>query len=127
MPVSQSPTEEAEQMGAATDEFFEGLSQRGHDPLLETTTGTVRLDLTKNGKVERWLLTIDKGDVDVSHRRTAPDCTVIAPAELFDRIASGEENAFAAALRGDVVVGGDTKLLVRLQRLFPSPPRRKRR
>lgn len=113
-------------MGAST-EFFEELRKRGHEPLLETTTGTVRLDLTKNGKVDRWLLTIDKGDIDVSHRRATPDCTVIAPAELFDRIASGEENAFAAALRGEVVVDGDTKLLVRLQRLFPSPPRRKRR
>ena|SRR5215813_5561583 len=114
-------------MGAATTEFFEGLSKRGHDPLLETTTGTVRVDLAKNGKVERWLVTIDKGDVEVSHRRGESDCTVSAPADLFDRIASGEENAFAAALRGEVVVGGDTKLLVRLQRLFPSPPRRKRR
>jgi putative sterol carrier protein len=114
-------------MGAATTEFFEALGKRGHDPLLETTTGTVRLDLTKNGKVERWFLAIDKGDIEVSHRRSAGDCIVSAPAELFDRIASGEENAFAAALRGDVIVGGDTKLLVRLQRLFPSPPRRKRR
>ena len=114
-------------MGAATTEFLEGLGNRGHEQLLETTTGTVRLDLTKNGKVERWLVTIDKGDVDVSHRRGASDCTVIAAAELFDRIASGEANAFAAALRGELIVGGDTKLLVRLQRLFPSPPRKKRR
>ena len=114
-------------MGAATTEFFEELGKRGHDPLLETTTGTVRVELAKNGKMERWFLTIDKGDVDVSHRKGASDCTVSAPADLFDRIASGEENAFAAALRGEVVVGGDTKLLVRLQRLFPSPPRKGRR
>jgi len=114
-------------MGAATTDFFEGLSRRGHEPLLETTTGTIRVDLAKNGKVEHWLLAIDHGDVDVSARRAATDCTVTAPAELFDRIASGEENAFAAALRGDVVIDGDSKLLVRLQRLFPSPARRKQR
>jgi putative sterol carrier protein len=114
-------------MGAATTEFFDGLSERGHEPLLETTSGTIGLDLAKNGKVEHWVITIDKGDVAVSHRRGATDCTVSAPAELFDRIATGEENAFAAALRGDVIVGGDSKLLVRVQRLFPSPPRRKRR
>jgi putative sterol carrier protein len=114
-------------MGAATTEFFEELGKRGHDPLLQTTSGTVRVDLGKNGKVERWLIKIDNGDIEVSHRREAGDCTISAPADLFDRIATGEENAFAAALRGDVVVGGDTKLLVRLQRLFPSPPRRKRR
>ena len=114
-------------MGAATTEFFGGLNKRGHDPMLESTSGTVRVDLGKNGKVERWLITIDKGDIEVSHRRAASDCIVRAPADLFDRIATGEENAFAAALRGDMEVGGDTKLLVRLQRLFPSPPRRKRR
>ena len=109
-------------MGAATTEFFEGLSQREHEPLLETTRGTIRVDLSRNGKVERWLVAIDKGHVDVSHRRSATDCTISAPAALFDRIASGEENAFAAALRGEVVIQGDSRLLVRLQRLFPSPP-----
>jgi putative sterol carrier protein len=114
-------------MGAATTEFFEGLGTRGHEPLLETTSGTIRVDLAKNGKVERWHVSIDKGDVDVSHRRDATDCTISAPAELFDRIASGEENAFAAALRGDVIISGDSKLLVRMQRLFPSPPKRKKR
>ena|SRR5690349_4216635 len=113
-------------MGAATTDFFEGLSTRGHEPLLEMTRGTISVDLTKNGKVERWLLAIDNGDVDVSHRRTATDCTIRAPAALFDQIASGKENAFAAALRGDVVIEGDSRLLVRLQRLFPSPPRGER-
>jgi putative sterol carrier protein len=114
-------------MGAATSEFFGGLGNHGHEPLLETTTGTVSVELTKNGKVERWLLAIDKGVVDVSHRRAKADCTIRASAALFDRIARGEENAFAAALRGDVVIEGDSKLLVRLQRLLPSPPRAGRR
>ncbi len=109
-------------MGAATTEFFEGLSSRGHEPLLEKTSGTIGVDLSKNGKVERWRLAIDNGEVEVSHRRGATDCTVRAPAALFDRIASGEENAFAAALRGEVIIEGDSKLLVRLHRLFPSPP-----
>lgn len=114
-------------MGAATTEFLEGLDERGHELLLETTSGTIQLDLTKNGKVERWHIAIDKGDVDISHRRGATDCTVSAPAELFDRIVTGEENALAAALRGEMRIGGDSKLLVRMQRLFPSPPRKARR
>jgi putative sterol carrier protein len=114
-------------MGAATTEFFEAISKRGHEPLLETTTGTIRVDVADNGKVERWLLSIDKGDVNVSHRRGAADCTVKAPSDLFDRITTGEENAFAAALRGDVLIEGDSKLLVRLQRLLPSPPKKKGR
>lgn len=115
-------------MGAATSDFFEQLSNRGHEPLLETTTGTIGLDLAKGGKQrEQWVISIDKGDVDVSQKRGATDCTVRAPAELFDRIASGEQNAFAAALRGDVIIEGDSRLLVRFMRLFPSPPRGSRK
>jgi putative sterol carrier protein len=110
-------------MGRATTDFFEQLGSRGHEPLLETTTGTIGLDLVTKGKQEHWLVAIADGDLDVSHRRGQTDCTIRAPAALFDRIASGEENAFAAALRGDVIVKGDSRLLVRLQRLFPSPPR----
>ena len=108
-------------MGAATTDFFEQLSSR-HEPLLENTKGTIGVDLAKSGKQhERWLLSIDDGDVDVSHKAGATDCTIRSPAVLFDRIAKGEQNAFAAALRGDVIVEGDSNLLVRLQRLFPSP------
>jgi putative sterol carrier protein len=114
-------------MGAPTTEFFEALSQRGHEPMLKTTSGTIRVNLATNGKVERWLITIDKGDVDVSHRRAATDCTVSASGDLFDRIASGKENALATALRGEVSIEGDSRLLVRLQRLFPSPPKKGRR
>jgi ubiquinone biosynthesis protein UbiJ len=112
-------------MGAATNDFFDRLSSRGHEPLLGTTTGTIRLDLAKSGNErERWLVSIHNGDVDVSREGgVETDCTIRAPATLFDRIASGEENAFAAALRGDVIIEGDSKLLVRLQGLFPSPPR----
>ena len=112
-------------MGAATTDFFEELSSRGHEPLLETTSGTIRVDLMKNGRQhERWLLSIDKGDVDVSHKRGAADCTVRAPEELFDGIATGKVNALAALLRGEMFVDGDSRLLVRFQRLFPTPPRK---
>lgn len=112
-------------MGVATTDFFEQLSSRGHEPLLETTTGTIRVDLVKNGKPsERWLVSIDKGDIDVSHKSGETDCTLRAPEELFDGIAGGGVNALAALLRGEVFVDGNTRLLVRFQRLFPSPPRK---
>jgi putative sterol carrier protein len=115
-------------LGEPTTDFFEQLSSRGHEPMLETTSGTIRVDLVKNGKpTERWLVSIDKGDIDVSHKSGKPDCVVRGPEALFDRISSGEENAFAAALRGEVIIEGDSKLLVRFQGLFPSPPRARAR
>jgi putative sterol carrier protein len=112
-------------MTDATTEFFEQLEARGHEPLLEKARGTVRFDLTDDGRRARWLVEIDKGDVAVSHKNVKADCVVSVDKALFDRIASGRENAMAAALRGQVGIEGDRELLVWFQRLFPAPPRKK--
>lgn len=107
----------------ATREFFEGLARRGHEPLLEKVTGSLRFDLVRNGRTERWHLAIDKGDVTVSRKNEPADCVVRVDRSLFERIAKGEVNAFAAVLRGEAAVEGDPRLLVLCQRLLPSPPR----
>ena len=59
-------------------------------------------------------------------RRTigGADCVVRGDKALFDGIAGGEVNAMAALLRGALTFQGDPELLVRLQRVFPSPPAR---
>jgi putative sterol carrier protein len=109
-------------MGDATADFFEDLGRRGHEPLLGKTSTTFRFDV-ENGKQERWLVSVDKGDLAVSHKRGAPDCVIRAHRDVFDKVARGQLNAMAAALRGLLVLEGDPRLLVRFQRLFPSPPR----
>ena len=108
-------------MADRTAEFFDRLAGR-HQPLLGKAKGTVRIELANGGKTERWLVTFDKGDVTVSHKNTAADCTFRTDKASFDRIATGRMNAAAAALRGGVTVEGDWKLLVQLQRVFPGPP-----
>ena len=110
-------------MTTPTTEFFDDLGRRGHEPLLENLTGSFRFEITDGTKSERWLVGVDKGDVTVSHRNGAADCTLRAPRALFDAIARGEANAVAAVLRGAVTMDGEWGLLVRFQRLFPSPPR----
>lgn len=107
----------------ATTEFFQRLEARGHEPRLEKATGTVRFDLTNGKRTSRWLVTIDKGDVAVSHRNLKADCVVRADKKVFDNIATGKVNPFTAALRGEVVIDGNTELLILLQRLLPGPPR----
>lgn len=109
-------------MADATADFFEGLGRRRPEPLLAKTSGTLRFDLVNREQTERWLVSIDKGDVTVSHKAGKADCSVRAHKEVFDSIARGERNAMAAVLRGALVVEGDPNLLVRFQRLFPSPP-----
>jgi putative sterol carrier protein len=109
-------------MGDATTEFFDDLGQHAHRPMLEKVEATMRFDLRDGDRTDRWLVTIDKGDVAVSRRNARADCVLKADKQLFDGIASGEENAMAALLRGAIAVEGDPQLIVLFQRLLPGPP-----
>jgi putative sterol carrier protein len=108
----------------ATD-FFEQLEGRGHEPMLEKSTGTLRFDIKDGKRTARWLVTIKKGDIAVSRRNAKADCVVRMDKALFDGIATGRANPMAALLRGEVNAEGDVGLLASFQRLFPGPPRRK--
>ena len=109
-------------MADPTEEFFGVLGRRGHEPLLEKATGTLRFELDNGGRTDYWLVAIDRGDVAVSHEPGDADLVLRAPKPLFDRIASGEANAMAALLRGAVELDGNLQLIALFQRLFPGPP-----
>jgi putative sterol carrier protein len=115
------------QSSDAIAEFFAELGQRGHEPLLENASGSARFDVTGGKRTERWLLTIDKGDLAVSRTNAAADCVVRVDRAAFERAVKGKFNLMAAALRGELTIGGDPRLLVLLQRLFPRPSRLRRR
>ena len=74
-------------MGDATATFFDGLEALGHVPALEKVSGTLRFDLKNGKRTTRWLVTVDKGDVAVSHRNAKADCVVRAEKTVFERIA----------------------------------------
>jgi predicted lipid carrier protein YhbT len=112
-------------MTDATAGFFDELGRRGHEPLLEKGRGTVRFDLADGGRTDRWLVTLEKGDVSVSRKNVAADCVVRADRALFDAMARGEANGMAAYLRGELVLEGDPELLVLIQRVLPSPEGRR--
>ena len=114
-------------MTDTTAEFFAGIAERGHEPLLQQATGTVRFDLRDGKKIDRWLVSIVKGDLAVSRRNVGADFVVSTDKVVFDDIASGKTNALAAMLRGAISVEGDTQLMVLFQRLFPGPPRSRKR
>jgi putative sterol carrier protein len=106
----------------ATAGFFDELGRRGHEPLLIKARGTARFEIVDGTRTLRWLVAVDEGDIRVSRRNAAPDCVVRADKTVFDRVAAGELNFMAAVLRGELVVEGDPRLLVLLQRLFPGRP-----
>jgi putative sterol carrier protein len=105
----------------STAEFFDELGSRGHEALLRKATGSARFDLVAGKRTERWLVTIDKGDIRVSRRNAAADCVLRADKVSFNKAVAGELNFLTAVLRGEVAVQGDPRLLVLLQRLFPRP------
>jgi hypothetical protein len=90
-------------MTSATEGFFEELGQRGHEPRVSMTSGTVRCDLTRDGQVDHWLVKIRNGDLAVSREDARADGVLQADAGLFDRIAAGEMNSNDRALIGAVV------------------------
>jgi putative sterol carrier protein len=108
-------------MTDATTQFFEELRERGHVPTLAKASGTLGFNIANDKKTEHWLITVDKGDVSASHRGGAADCTITCDRAVFNAIASGKTNAFAAALRGSVTVEGDARLIVLFRRLFRAP------
>ena len=114
-------------MADTTTEFFDNLSRRGHEPLLEKASGTLRFELDERKRTDRWLVTVEKGNVTVSRKAAKADVVVRTDRALFDKLASGRQNAMAAILRGEIGIEGRVQLLALFQRLFPSPPKRRSR
>jgi predicted lipid carrier protein YhbT len=110
-----------------TAEFFGGLVEHQPDPLLEKANGTIRFDLREGKRVDRWLLSLENGEVTVSRANGDADCVVRADKALFDEIVAGRANGTAATLRGALTMDGDLELMVLLRRVFPGPARRARR
>jgi putative sterol carrier protein len=102
--------------------FFAQLSARGHEPLLAHSTGTLRFDLRDGTNVERWHVTVTKGDVEVSRDDREADVTFAVDKAVFAAMTEGRVNAMAATLRGVVTPSGDLALAMAFQRVFPGHP-----
>ena len=98
--------------------FFAELGEKRHVRLLEGASGTVLIEITDGETVERWYVTIKRGDVSVSSKGSEPDCVIRADEAIFEAILTGETNAIPALLRGRLEVEGRVSLLVALQSLF---------
>jgi len=107
-----------------TAEFFEQLNLRDNDPLLARTNGRIRFEIASDGVPQQWLVTVRRGALSVSQDDETADCVVRADRESFDEVVTGRQNAFAAVLRGMLVLEGDMGLLALFQHLFPAGPGR---
>jgi hypothetical protein len=105
-----------------TEEFFADLGQRGHEPLLERTNQTVRIDLRENGRTEHWQLTVRHGEVRVSRDHEDAACVITTTRDVFDQVVTGRTKPLAAWLRNEITVEGRLYALLTLERLLPSRP-----
>jgi hypothetical protein len=109
-------------MTSPTKAFFDDLANRGHVSWLEHEHGRVRFEVVEEDCVRQWTVTLDGGNVEVSHDESDVDVVLRADRDLFDRAVGGEANLLAAALRGEVTYTGSLELLGPMGRLLPGPP-----
>jgi len=105
-----------------TAELFESIKRRKYVPALRNQSGTIRFDLRHDSQVDRWVVEIRNGDIDVARGQDREGhCVVYGEKAVFDRIARGEENANVAFFRGEILVEGNFHLISAIERLFPGP------
>jgi predicted lipid carrier protein YhbT len=104
-----------------TARLFERISRLGRVDALAEVEGRLRFDIYEGDRVEHQAIIVHRGQISVVHDVDDPDCVVDADKALFDRMAAGHSNAMTALLRGDMMVTGDVRLLVLLERLLPGP------
>lgn len=102
--------------------FFERLSRRENELLLQQVTGSIRFDLAHEELVEHWFLSVDQGRVEVTREQREADCVLRTDMRIFEGMVCGEISSITAMLRGQIVVQGDLRLLMLLERVLPGPP-----
>jgi putative sterol carrier protein len=103
--------------------FFAELASKRHEPLLHRASGSLRVDLQTQDGVERWYLSLVRGDVSVSHRNAKADAILRMDRKLFEGMTRGTVNLTAALLRGVLQIEGDLTLIMAFDRLLPGPRR----
>jgi len=106
-------------MTDATNEFFDELDRRGHEPMLKRLSATLRWDIVDRDRTEHRLVRIVHGDIRVTVSDEPADCVIIAERAVCNDVITGRTSALAALLRGAAAVEGDRDLMVLAQRLFP--------
>jgi putative sterol carrier protein len=103
-------------------QFFAALDQQGHLATFEGASATVRLDVLDGKKVERWHVSITRGDVAVTHSGGPADATVRIDRRHLEALITGRMNAQAAFLRNLFACEGSVGALMMFQRCLPGPP-----
>jgi putative sterol carrier protein len=100
-----------------TEAFFTRLAERGHEPLLHSVSGTIRLDI---GDAGSWFVAVKNGSLSVSRDTAGADCLFACSREDFDRMVVGKQNPTTLFMQGRMKITGNLGLAQKFQRLFPD-------
>lgn len=106
----------------ATAEFFDRFSHKENAGLLRQITGTIRFDLAHDEQVDYWFVSLDKGEARLTREQRDAECVLRTDGVIFEAMVRGEINSMAAMLRGQILVLGDFRLLILIERMMPGPP-----
>lgn len=119
------PKGRAGSVPAAADpitQFFTSLDKPGHLATFEGSSAEVQFDILDGKKVERWHVSITRGDVAVTHNSGPAEATVRIDRRHLEALVTGRLNAQAAYLRGLFTCEGSVGALMMFQRCLPGPP-----
>lgn len=109
-------------MSDPVDDFFNGLAQRGYEPMLHHNKGSIRFDLTDGHTVDHWRVTIDSGKVTVGRDDAPADTEVTEDRAIMVDAIQGKQSVMIALALGQMWVSGNVEQLASFQRLFAQPP-----
>src|SRR5262245_33863311 len=110
------------------DEFFDELSRRGHDPLLDRLEGTGRFEGCGGGQVEQWLGAGKGGYVNGTRGGGNADWVMRAERSDFARLINGEVGTLSAFIRGtlQLTIQGKGQRIGLISRVFAGAPEARR-
>jgi SCP-2 sterol transfer family len=102
-------------------EFFASLAAPGQIATFAGESATLRFDVTSDGKMQHWYLTINNASVTVTRDSGPADAVVRIERPYLEEIVTGRLNAQAAMLRQVLTVEGSMAALMMFQRCLPGP------
>jgi len=103
-------------------QFFASLDKPGHLAIFEGGSAEVRFEVLDGKKVDRWHVSITRGDVAVTRNGGPADATARIDRRHMEALVTGRLNAQAAFLRGLFTCEGSVGALMMFQRCLPGPP-----
>ena len=111
-------TEVGEDLARQVRERIESIKTRPLNPIFKHEKGSYLFDVEGVGA---WKVALDQGKKTVTEGATEADCIIHSDADLFLKVAGGEQNLLTAFMQGRLEIEGDMALAQKLNSILPGP------